>query len=406
MAVSTLAYEIDTRDVAKAERSIDRLTDSERRALDKTQKLQSALVRMASRAGIALGSLVSARHVLRLADQWEQLQNRVGIATRDMEGAGNMMDRMGEIAKRSFAPVDQTVAAFERAAVTFRDMGRSADEAAKFTESLNLMLVAGYVEGERAASVQNALSRAMAVGKMNAMTMETVLANSAEVSQALADELGVTVSQLRSMASQGKVTGDVIANALTSRLEEMRDVVAAMPWTIGGALTSLSTSFQLIVKDVNKAFEATSRIAQAIVFLSDHLGRVVSYATAVAVVFAGRFAIAVGKSAYGAVAMFIAETVRLNIALGATSTTTALLAGGFKMLGVAIRGTLVATGFGALIVIVGELINWFAELVKRVGGIGNAFKLLGEVASGVWEEIKSSATSIGPVLGAIWERIK
>ena len=48
------------------------------------------------------------------------------------------------------------------------------------------MLVLTATRGERAASVQNALSKAMAVGKLQADGLETVLANGGEVAQALA----------------------------------------------------------------------------------------------------------------------------------------------------------------------------------------------------------------------------
>lgn len=53
-----------------------------------------------------------------------------------------------------------------------------------------------------------------------------------------------------------------------------------------------------------------------------------------------------------------------------------------------------------------SLITGLVNLVKATGGWAEAFTLLGEVASGVWEGIVSSAQAIGPGLGAVWETIK
>ena len=73
---------------------------------------------------------------------------------------------------------------------------------------------------------------------------------------------------------------------------------------------------------------------------------------------------------------------------------------------ITLRGALLATGIGALVVGAGMLIKLFFDLVEGAGGFGAAMTLLGEVASGVWEGIKTSASSLVPALGSVFERIK
>lgn len=255
----------------------------------------SKLARTARRMGGALAAAFAINKIREAADSWAQYSNRVGQATGSMETASLTMERLLEISRNSFTTMESSVRGFERAAVTFKDMGRSADEAADFVESLNLHLVAGYVEGERAATVQNALSKAMAVGKLNAQQLETVLGNSAEVSKALADELGIAVSGLREAASQGKITGDVIADALGGRLDEIREQVEKMPWTMGGAFTAVSREFQVLVARVNEGVGATSFLAQGMSEIAGAMAgvtasgvdRVLRAATDAAVLFIG-----------------------------------------------------------------------------------------------------------------------
>lgn len=70
-----------------------------------------------------------------------------------------------------------------------------------------------------------------------------------------------------------------------------------------------------------------------------------------------------------------------------------------------LRGALIRTGIGALVVGAGELVYFFARLVKASGGWGNALSALGDLAAGVWEGIKTSASAIPPALGAVWKMV-
>ena len=239
MAVAELGYKIygigvekGQRDLKEFSSSADRTEKSNVKLTKSTANADAALSRMAVSASRLVGVLASSyliRGVLSVADSWERMSNMAGVAVRDMDRAGATMEKLTGIARRSYSSMQQTVDTFSLAVPVFRNMGKSADEAADYVESLNLMLVAGYVEGQRAESVQRALNKAMAVGKLDAAGLESVLSNSAEVSEALANELGVTTNQLYEMSKQGKITGDVISSAVVKRLEDMRDVVAEMP---------------------------------------------------------------------------------------------------------------------------------------------------------------------------------
>ena len=354
-----------------------------RRLADGAQAADSAFQKLAGVAGRLAGifaATFSAGSMLRMADSWERMTNMVGAATRDMDRAGDTMERMLQISRASYSPMEQTVRTFSDAVPVFRNMGRTAAEAADYVESLNLMLVAGYVEGQRAESVQWALNKAMATGRLQAEGLETVLANSAEVSQALADELGVTTNQLRKMASEGKITGDVIARSLIDRLEDVRGVVAEMPYTIGGAMTTLRTEWLNFVRQVNQALQATQTLAKGLVLLAENIGRVAATATAFAVFMAGRYV----------------------ASLMAGVSATALLTNGLAFL----RGAIMRTGIGVLIVAAGEMIYQFTRLVTATEGFGNALTVLGIVGKEVWAGLVEAAGAIPPGLAAVWSRVK
>jgi len=253
-------------------------TDSTRKLGEETRTTEGALSRLASRVGTAVGALAAMAGValsingyIRMADAWSDMRSQVGAATKDMEGAGVMMQRITDIANASYAPLNQTVQTYARNISVLRDLGINAKGAADFTESLNHMLVITATKGERAASVQNALTRAMALGRLQADGLETVLANGGRVAEALAEQLNTTVYGLRSLASEGKITGQVIADSLIKSLEEVREFAATMPATMGDAFVRIGTGVTALVGSFDQAFDISGRMAISLVAVGDAL---------------------------------------------------------------------------------------------------------------------------------------
>ncbi|PIE10053.1 MAG: hypothetical protein CSA72_10595 [Rhodobacterales bacterium] len=75
--------------------------------------------------------------------------------------------------------------------------------------------------------------------------------------------------------------------------------------------------------------------------------------------------------------------VRYVAALVAAKVATFSMAGALRVL----RGALISTGIGALVVVAGELVYRFSELVRATGGVGNALRLLRDLAGEVWGRI-------------------
>jgi hypothetical protein len=71
-----------------------------------------------------------------------------------------------------------------------------------------------------------------------------------------------------------------------------------------------------------------------------------------------------------------------------------------------LRGALIRTGIGALIVGAGELVYWFTRLASDAGGFGEAMRLLKAVAVEVWDRIKMGATAAGAAATAMFFDLK
>ena len=299
-------------------------------------------------AGIAAGAL-SIRQMAQYADTWTDLRSRVDLATGSQEKGALVMERLADMARRTYSDLGQTAESWLANATALRELGLSTAESLDFTEALNNAMVVSGAKAERAASVQNALSKAMALGSLSGDNLNTVIQTGGRVAELLAAELGTTVSGLRVMGTQGAITGEVIRTALVGNLELLREEADSMPATIGDAFTLIGNAALQLVGSWDQLLGASSTVGSVLILVADNIERLASLAIAFAGFMAGRW-----------VAAFVAARV------ATFSLSTALTV---------LRGALIRTGIGALIVAAGELIYQFSSLVKSVGGIGTAFKL-------------------------------
>ncbi len=327
-----------------------------------------------------LGAAISTRQLVAYADQWTDLRSRVDLATGSHEAGAAVMDRLASMARRTYSGIEQTTESWLANATALRELGLSTRESLDFTEALNNAMVVSGAKGERAVSVQTALARAMALGKLSGDNLNTVIAQGGRVAQLLAAELGTTVTGLRQAGAEGRVTGAVIQTALIGNLERLREEADSMPATIGDAFTLIGNAALQLVGAWDQVFGASSMVATALIAVADNMERLAAIGIAFAGFMAGRW-----------VAAFLAARVA-----------TLTLSGALTVL----RGAIVRTGIGALIVLAGELIYQLMNIVQKVGGLGEAFRLVADFAAEAWDRMGLRLDAMMARIGAAWEGLK
>ena len=277
---------------------------------------------------------------------------------------------------------------------------------------------AGVDAGNLRAEIQN-LDRALASGRADAamralglsaaelgkMDVDKRLASIADAiadtglsagqTGALLQSMGIENRDMALLLSQGgdalrAARGDVEAYGLAmsgvdaAKIEVANDAIGRLAIVGQYARQELAEKMIPALGRFSEAITASMREGGALRGVIDgvvqNLGRFATYAATAGALFAGQFAIGVGVAA--------AATVTLSGAL------------------TVLRGALIRTGLGALIVGAGELVFRFSRLVENTGSLGAAFVLLGEVASGVWQGIREAAGALEPALNSVWQGIK
>lgn len=249
------------------------------------RSFQTAL-RGASMFGAGLGI----REIQQMADAWTDMSARVGLAVGNMELAPQVMERIYDMAQRTYSGLGQTAEAFLGNATALRELGYSTNQQLDFTEALNNALVVSGAKAERAASVNNALSKAMADGKLSGDNLNTVIQTGGRVAEILAEKLGVSTNQLRQLGKDGKITSQVIYQALAGSLEKLRAEADAMPATISDGFQKIGNALTKFVGTMDQAAGVSGAIAQGLVFVADNFESVAIGAAAASAVLISKYA--------------------------------------------------------------------------------------------------------------------
>ncbi|MEI4473581.1 tape measure protein [Frigidibacter sp. MR17.24] len=382
--LATLGFAIDSRQAVSAAGNLDRMTAAAgradagaarlgrsagrtgqqieavdrpvRRATDALQGLErgaaAAVVRMAALGGAALslGALASA------ADRYTEMTNSLRVLEGSQSAVNAAMEQLNAIASRTRAPLDATVQLYQRLKMSAGELGASQQQVMRFTENVGLALAQQGGSAAQASGALMQLSQAMAGGTVRAEEFNSMLEGAFPLVLAAArgiDEAGGSVGKLRQLMLDGQISSREFFDAILSQTDSLTAAMAQTVPTISQAMGRLRDSFTVLIGEMDSAIGVSGAVAKGILALADNLDRVAVYAAA---------------AASGWIAYRAAQALANAGAVTLTGSLTLL------------RGALARTGFGALVVVVGELAFQFMEASRKTEGLGNAFRWL--VATG------------------------
>jgi hypothetical protein len=194
----------------------------------------------------------------------------------------------------------------------------------------------------------------------------------------------IDTATLRQATEDVLAFGVVVSEQDADQIERTNDAISRLGLIWRGLSNQLAVAAAPALEAVANAMAAiasrTGPLGIAIRGLFDSIGRLTTYTATFAAFLAGRWVAGLAAAA-----------------LSVRGLATAL---------VLLRGALIRTGIGALIVGAGELVYQFTRLVSGAGGFGEAMSLLKDLAVEVWERIKMGAAAAGAAATAMFFDLK
>jgi len=230
-------------------------------------RMAGAITRIAQYgAGLLALDMVAGigRNFLQAADGVTALNNQLKLATGSTVAAAQAYEGLFETAQRSrvgFAELGATYASLSRAG---QEIGVSQQRMLAVTEAVgNAMAISGgSAQSMQAALVQ--LGQGMASGVLRGEELNSVMEQAPRLAKALADGMGVSIGQLRSLGAEGKITADQVVRALENQAAVLRGEVAGATMTVSQSWTQLGNATLDAIGKIDKATGASEAVAKAI----------------------------------------------------------------------------------------------------------------------------------------------
>ncbi|WRH62031.1 MAG: tape measure protein [Fuscovulum sp.] len=355
-------------------RSMDRVEDGFERAergarrandgLDLYQRGLQHFAGFAAQAAGAIAGALSVGAVARATEEYTRLSNGLRVLGLSAAEASQTLEQINEIATRTRSPLAATAELYQRVSVAAGEMGASQADVLRFTENVGLALAQQGTSAAAASGALLQLSQAMAGGTVRAEEFNSILEGAFPLAQAAArgiDEAGGSVGRLRQLVIEGKISSEEFFNAILSQSGALEAAFATSVPTISQAFGVLGNNLIITIGQMDQTLGISAAVANAILLVAENVDRLAVYVAAAGVAFA---------------AVYTPAIIAGAVALGR------LVAGL-----VATRAALLRTGFGVLVVALGEATYQVIQLAERMGGFGNLVKAVGDLAVEVWERI-------------------
>ena len=302
-------------------------------------------------AGTFLG-LQSVRWLVNTSDQLTSINARLRLMTGSAEAAAAAQEEIYQAAMRSRGAYADMADFVSQLGTVAGNAFTGTDELVAFAEQIQKQMAISGASGASAQAALVQLTQGLASGTLRGEELNSVLEQTPMIAQTIAEYMGVTTGEMRELASEGKVTAEVVKNAMLGAAEETNAQFEQMPMT----WAQVWTMFQ------NVAIQALDPVLDAISWLANHLEELAPILAGLA---AGAVAFAAG--------------------LGIQAAATWIANGAAK----AFFTTLLTNPLTYIVLIIGLVVAAIYQWVQSMGGLEIAWLTVVDSVLYAWDTVKA-----------------
>lgn len=214
------------------------------------------------------------RGAQQLIDAGTRIENSLKVAGLSGTELTNVYDALYDSAQRNAAPLEALTELYSRAAQVQDELGVSTQELTNFTDNIAVAL---RVSGKSAAESSGALlqlSQALGSGVVRAEEYNSINEGALPILQAVAagmKEAGGSVSKLRQLVIDGKISSEAFFRAFEAGSSILTDKVANAELTVSQQFIRLRNVMIDVAGDFNTATGASEAMGGAISRLADEV---------------------------------------------------------------------------------------------------------------------------------------
>ncbi|WP_163082732.1 tape measure protein [Acinetobacter baumannii] len=268
---SRLVIVIDSQNAERNARNLGNELDSIERKGDYASKSMDSLsVATRALAGYMAG-LVTVGAAISKMDAYTGLQNRLKLVTNNQAELNKATEDTFQIAQRTYSTWDSVLQVYQRFSDNAKTLNLTMDDTARLTETVSKAVAISGATAEAADASLVQFGQALASGTLRGEELNSVMEQTPALAKAIAQGMGITVGELRSVAAEGKITSQEIVKALRNVESDVDALFGKTDITIGQSLTLLNNEITKFVGEASQGSGAAQALSGSIKVLAENL---------------------------------------------------------------------------------------------------------------------------------------
>lgn len=209
--------------------------------------------------GMARGAIDS---ITDTAAEWASVQARLKLVAGSQENAIYLNKQIFESAQRARGGYMDMADAVIQVSQSAHDAFPDPRQAVEFMEGIQKVFAIGGASKMAQRNAMLQLTQGLASGQLQGDEFRSIAENAPMIENIIAKSMGVSRGELKKLASEGKITADVIKNAIMNNMPEIEKQFESLPKTWGDHMQSIK----------NKAIRAFEPVFQRISDLANSEG--------------------------------------------------------------------------------------------------------------------------------------
>ena len=294
-AVDTAAIREAREEWAKAGTAFDTIEENIRNANNEQQNFNNSiregsnsangLLSIIKKVAIAAGGIAGINKVLNISDELASTKARLNLLVDDGGSVEALEQKIMASAQRSRSVYFDTASAVAKLGLNAGNaFDGNMDQVIAFMEQVNKQFVIGGATAQEQSNAMIQLTQAMAAGALRGEELNSILDGAPGIARAIEKYMGIAEGSIKTVAQEGKVTAEVVKNAMFAMADETNAKFDSMPKTWAqiwaGMKNQALSMFAPILTKINQIANST-KFQQVTTALINGLAGVTNVASSV-----------------------------------------------------------------------------------------------------------------------------
>ena len=270
------------------------------------EKTSAAMSKLTNIAKAVSAALVSST-VIAYAQSWNELEDRIQNTGATASQTKDILDQLLVTSDRNGRTIEESSELYIRLSNSMSELGYSTQSTLSYIDTLSNLLTINKTSSIGAESATNALTKAQMKGKLAGIDAMSVFSAMPSILKTLGKQLNKTETEVRKMASDGKLSMSQFTEAMIAAQEETAALADNMRNTVQDGINRVTNNLKKYFGELNNSTGATKLLVDSLILMSQHVDILMTGVGALAAIYAGKYITSLANATKQSVEKTIAD---------------------------------------------------------------------------------------------------